>query len=241
MQIRLTKAKDDFNLMNANADSKTTFKYLDAELIVRPIRPSPKISYAHTEALSKGCIARYNLTRVELKTFTYAGGLQAISINNAVLGALPKRLIFTMVKNTDFLGSRNSNPYNLRHYDLTSFTMYVNGRQIPSESLSLNMGHEKTSVKGYATLFEGIGIHHSYSGLQITHDMYINGFFMIVYDLTPDLAASEGHASPPTNGDIRIDFKFAKALPEAVTCLLYLEYDNSVHIDLARNVTTDFS
>jgi len=95
--------------------------------------------------------------------------------------------------------------------------MYVNGRQIPSESLSLNMGHEKTSVKGYATLFEGIGIHHSNSGLQITHDMNINGFFMIVYDLTPDLAASEGHASPPTKGDIRIDLKFAKALPEAVT------------------------
>ena len=64
------------------------------------------------------------------------------------------------------------------------------------------MGHEKTSVKEYATLFEGIGIHHSVSGLQITHDMYINGFFMIVYDHTPDLAASEGHASPPTNGDI---------------------------------------
>jgi len=60
---------------------------------------------------------------------------------------------------------------------------------------------------------------------------------MILYDLTPDLAASEGHASPPTNGDIEL--KFAKALPEAVTCLLYLEYDNSVRIDLARNVSTD--
>ena len=84
-------------------------KFLDAELIVHRIRPSPKISYDHTEALSKGCISRYNLTRVELKTFTYAGGTQAISINDAVFGALPKRLIFTMVKNTDFLGSKNSN------------------------------------------------------------------------------------------------------------------------------------
>jgi hypothetical protein len=74
MQIRLTKDKDDFYLMNANADSKTTFKFVDAELIVRRIRPSPKISYGHTEELSKGCVARYNLPRVELKTFTYAGG-----------------------------------------------------------------------------------------------------------------------------------------------------------------------
>jgi hypothetical protein len=90
------------------------------------------------------------------------------------------------------------------------------------------MGHEKTSVKGYATLFDGIGIRHSNSGLQITH-MYINGFYMIVYDSTPDLAASEGHTLRPTNGDIRIDLKFAKALPETVTCLLYLEYDNCTH------------
>ena len=154
---------------------------------------------------------------------------------------LPKRLLFTMVKNRDFLGSRNSNPYNLRHYDLTNFTMYVIGRQTPRESLSLNMSHEKASVRGYATLFEVTGIHHSNSGLQISHDMCINVFFMIFYDLTPDLAASEGHASPPTSVDIGIDLKFAKALPEGLTCLLYLEYENSVRIDLARNVSTDFS
>jgi hypothetical protein len=119
--------------------------------------------------------------------------------------------------------------------------MYVNGRQIRSESVSLNMDHEKTSVREYATLFEGTGIHHSNSGLQITHDMYLNGFFMILHGLTPDLAAPEGHASPPTSGDIRINLKFAKALPEAVTCLLYLEYNNSVRTGLARNVSTVFS
>jgi len=62
----------------------------------------------------------------------------------------------------------------------------------PSEIWEVGLGGLSSS----AILFEGIGIHHSNSGLQITHDMYINGFFMIVYDLTPDLAASEGHASP---------------------------------------------
>ena len=134
VQIKLTKAKDGFYLINAHADTKTraTFKFLDAELIVRRVRPSQQISVAHNEILNKGFPARYNLTRAELKTFTFAGGPQALSINNAVLGVLPKRLIFTMVKNTDFLGSRDSNPYNLRHNDLANFTMYVNGRQIPS-------------------------------------------------------------------------------------------------------------
>ena len=76
VQIRLSKDKDDFYLMSPNTDTKTkaTFKFLDTELIVRRIRLSPKISVAHNEALSKGFLARYKLTRVELKTFAFAGG-----------------------------------------------------------------------------------------------------------------------------------------------------------------------
>jgi hypothetical protein len=70
--------------------------------------------------------------------------------------------------------------------------------------------------------------------------MYINGFFMFLYDLTPDLAALEGHISPVEAGAIRIELTFKKALKEAITCLLYLEYDNFVRIDSLRTVTTDY-
>ena len=68
-----------------------------------------------------------------------------------------------------------SNPYNFRLYDLENFAMYVNGRQIPPEGVNLLMGNEKAAVMGYRTLFEGSGIHHSNSGLQITPDKYTNG------------------------------------------------------------------
>ena len=68
------RSKDDFYFMNSNPDKKASFKFLDAELVVRRIRPSPKFFVAHNEALSKGIHYLYNLTRVELKTFTYAGG-----------------------------------------------------------------------------------------------------------------------------------------------------------------------
>jgi hypothetical protein len=68
----------------------------------------------------------------------------------------------------------------------------------------------------------------------------LKDFFMLLFDLTPDLAASEGHASHPDNGHIRVELKFAKALPDPVTCLLYLEYEFSISIDLQRTVSTDF-
>jgi len=98
-----------------------------------------------------------------------------------------------------------TNPYKFRHYDIGEFSLYVNGRRVQSEGLSLDMDNEKTSVMGYRTLFEGSGIHHSNTGLQITSDMYINGLFMLLFDLTPDHAASEAHTSLSENGNIRIE------------------------------------
>jgi hypothetical protein len=64
---------------------------------------------------------------------------------------------------------------------------------------------------------------------------------MVLFDLTPDHGAADSHTLLSDSGNIRIELKFKKTLTVAVTCLLYLEYDNCVHIDSSRTVTTDFS
>jgi len=51
-----------------------------------------------------------------------------------------------MVKNTDFIGSLYSDPYKFQHYDISDFSLFVNGKQFPNEGLFLGMDHEKTSV-----------------------------------------------------------------------------------------------
>jgi len=66
------------------------------------------------------------------------------------------------------------------------------------------MDLEKTSVIGYKTLFEASGIHHSNTGLQITHDTYISGDLVLLFALTPARSVSVGHKSHPENGNIRI-------------------------------------
>jgi len=73
-----------------------------------------------------------------------------------------------MIKNADFNVSVDKNPYKFRHYDISEFLHYGHVNRVPSEDLTLDMDHKKTSVMGYRTLFEGSGIHHSNSGLQIT-------------------------------------------------------------------------
>jgi len=101
--------------------------------------------------------------------------------------------------------------------------LFLNDKHFSNEGLTLDMEHEKTSVLGYRTLFEGSDIHHSNTGLQIKHDMYIHGYFMLLFDLTPGMGASEGRTSDPENGNTTIKLKFNKPLSKAITCLLYLE------------------
>jgi len=88
---------------------------------------------------------------------------------------------------------------------------------------------------GYKSLFEGSGLHNSKLRLQITNDMFKKGNFMLLFDLTHARGASHHE-----NGNIRFELKFNKTLPAAITCLLYLEFDNSVPFNLARNITKDF-
>ena len=104
----------------------------------------------------------------------------------------------------------------------------------------MNMGQEKTSVFAYNTLFDGSGMRHLNAGLQLPHDMLIAGYLMLFFDLKLDRATSEGHVSLTDQGNIRLELQFDKAIPDPVTCLLYLEYDNCVRIDQLRTVSVDF-
>ena len=78
----------------------------------------------------------------------------------------------------------------------------------------MDMGHKKTSVLINNTLFEGSGIRHSKAGQKVTHPMFIAGYFMLLFDLTSDLAVSEGHISLHDQGNIRMELQFDKLLPE---------------------------
>jgi len=71
LQIKFTKARTGLYLMNKDAESKTIFQFLDAQLWVKRVRPNPTIPLAHKAVLDKGGVARFNMTRVELKSFTF--------------------------------------------------------------------------------------------------------------------------------------------------------------------------
>src|SRR5215469_18321246 len=183
VRIRLVRSKDAFCLMESNSTSK--IRILDANLLIRRVKISPGVLLALARMLSK-TTAKYPLTRVEVKTFTIHAGLVGESIDNLILGQLPKRLIVGFVDNKAFNGDRKLNPFNFKNYGVNFFSLYIDGMQIPSRPLQPNFSKdEPLYVEAYHTLFSGTGIHFLNEGNTISRDDYSRGYCLFAFDLTP--------------------------------------------------------
>ena len=68
----------------------------EAALFVRRFRLSPSIILANEKALSKP-IAKYTFTPVEVKAITIHSGIHRETLDNVILGQLPKRIILLVL------------------------------------------------------------------------------------------------------------------------------------------------
>jgi len=53
LQLKLTKCLQAFYMMSKEADSKTTFKFLDSQLLVKSVKTDPVMLLSHTATLNK--------------------------------------------------------------------------------------------------------------------------------------------------------------------------------------------
>ncbi|XP_067208468.1 uncharacterized protein F54H12.2-like [Linepithema humile] len=240
VRMRLVCSKDSFCLMESNSLSK--IRLLDASLLVRRAKISPGVLLSHARMLSK-TTAKYPLTKVEVKTFTIHAGLVGESIDNVILGQLPKRVIVGFVDNRAFNGDRKLNPFNFKNYGINFFSLYADGMQIPSRPLQPNFSKDEgLYVEAYHTLFSGTGIHFLNEGNSISREDYGQGYTLFAFDLTPDLSAHcAGHWNLVKHGSLRLEVKFEKALTATVNCIVYAEFDNILEIDSSRQVIVDFA
>lgn len=240
VRMRLVRSKDSFCLMENNSTSK--IHILDASLLVRRAKISPGVLLAHARMLSK-TTAKYPLTRVEVKTFTIHAGLVGESIDNAILGQLPKRIIIGFVDNRAFNGDRKLNPFNFKNYGINFLSLYADGVQIPSRPLQPSFSKdEPLYVEAFHTLFSGTGIHFLNEGNSISREDYSQGFTLFAFDLTPDLSANcAGHWNLVKHGSLRLEVRFEKPLTTTVNCIVYAEFDNILEIDSSRQIIVDFT
>lgn len=238
MRLRLVRAKNSFVLMDPT--NQCTLHITEASLLIRRSKISPAILLAHAKALSQGT-AKYPITRVEVKTLTLHRGIHSETLDNVILGQLPKRVIIGFVDNKAYNGNTDYNPFNFKNYNINFLSLYIDGMQVPSKPLQPDFNNEGLYVDCYQTLFSGTGVHFLNEGNDINRVEYPNGFCLFAFDLTPDLSANcYSHWNLVKSGSLRIEVRFSEPLENTVNCIVYAEYDNVLEIDSTRQVIVDF-
>lgn len=239
MKVRMVRARENFYIMSQHG-SAFRLRITDASLIVRRVKISPGILLAHAKALAK-TTAKYPLTRVEVKSMSLHSGIHAETLDNVILGQLPKRIILGFVNNKAYNGDYELNPFNFQHFNINFLSLYLDGVQIPSRPLQPDFSDSNLYIDAYHTLYSGTGIHFLNEGNNISREEYPAGYCLFAFDLTPDLSSnSPSHWNLVRHGSIRIEVRFAQPLTESTNCIIYSEFDNCLEIDASRQVNIDF-
>ena len=141
--------------------------------------------------------------------------------------------------NASFIGDVSKNPYNFKHFSLSEIMVYLDGQQHGIKPLTSNYA-KGLYVSSYMSLFSGTGKANRDEGNEISRSDFANGFTLHAFDLTPDLSEND-HFNLTRQGAVRVDMKFAEALPNTITVLVYAEFENIIQIDRNRNVIFDFN
>lgn len=122
-------------------------------------------------------------------------------------------------------GSYNRSPFNFQHYYCNYISFSVDGKSVPSRALQPNF-ENGTYIEAYDTLFANTG-----TAVNISRTHYPKGFTLYVIN------CQEGEdLTTLKKGHTRLEMKFAHALNEAVTLVLYATFPHVLQIDQARNV-----
>lgn len=240
LQVKLVRSKEGFNLMSSMTDAKFKVNIIEASLIVRRVRINPTVLLAHQKVLAT-TTAKYPIARAEVKVLTIPSGVQGKTLDNIFLGQIPKRCIIGFVNNVAFNGNLSMNPFNFQNYNINSFSLYVDGQQIPSKTLQPSFNNNVYTTL-YHTLFSGTGIHFLNEGNSISREDYPNGYCLMAFDLSPDLSAnSHTHWNLIRYGSVRLEVRFESALTSTVNCVVYAEFDNIIEINKNRDITVDYN
>lgn len=151
---------------------------------------------------------------------------------------MPKRLIVGFVSSDAVNSSIHRNPFNFQHYNVSNI-MITSDSQTQIRPVKTDY-KKNLYLQAYLSLFECCGIYFTDTGNAIKREDYPHGYALTGIDLSEDLSASSNHWALPRQGSLRIDLQFATPLPEAVTVLVYAEFDSLIEIDKNRAVSLDY-
>ena len=237
LMVKLHRHKPEFFLLSGDTAPAYKITIVDAIFNVKKIELTPSVFNAINTVLNEKN-AQYTVTRTTPKVFTVPRGQQSQHIGNAFLGEIPKCIAICMMDTASYNGNYKKNPVNFQHYNLTQIGISINGEEVPFKPLKRNFD-DKLFVTANSSLFSGTGKLHGNSGSIIKREDYLEGYTIIVADLTPFEIGDNFDLKE--EGTLSINLVSKSPLTATINLLFYAEYDNVIEIDSNHNMIKDWS
>ena len=235
--LTLERAKPAFYLMS-NTVNKTT----PAKIEIKDIKlhvPYVKLSdptFLSLETGKAGKSRRMPIVRSRVIRHPIAQGTIHPVIQHLFSGrSLPQKIMVGFVNNKAESGFIERNPYNFNHNNVAQIQIFKNGQAYPRFPFRPDFG-KKMYVKEFASVFDVANVRNVNVGFPINYNEYPKGFAFYGFDLTGDQTKDEDTAHLREYGDITFDVVFKTAPTEAITMVVFAEYEEELIFDPMNNV-----
>jgi hypothetical protein len=184
--------------------------------------------------------ATYPHTRVWTKFTTLQTGLSDFELPNISVGQMPTRVFVVFVESAAFTGDVKLDPFEFKHFKLKYFSLNASGKTIPS--IALETDFEKGQVRrAYFHLLDAVqGNCQHIETLGISLADYVKDTCVLGFNIAKSLAGPNESVTSRERGYLNCKIRFAEALPKNINAVFFLEFENMIEIDAARNVYTDY-
>ena len=223
LDLKLWPSKNAFALMSNSVQPKEKIKIVDATLKMCIQRPNPAVTIAHSKLLEESP-ALYPYMTSSLKIASIAQGEFSFSADNMFQGEVPSQLILGLVASKSYNGDYKRSPYNFQHFDCNFVGFYVDGQSLPAKPLQPQFSQNNFTNAYQSLLSAGANV-------WVDRSDYPRGYTLYVLNINPyvDFNVTRRAHCP-------LELRFASALPESVTLIMYGKFPEILKIDKSRSV-----
>ena len=240
LHLSLTRSNDAFVVCGTDykrgSDDKTLaakVKIIDATFYLRKQNIFPSLVLAHQKLLESGQRAVYPVSEGSVKFYTIPSGNQSFTAENVFSSTVPSRIVLGFVGNAAYNGSYSKHPFQFSLYDINYLNVTVNNVSVPMPPLNIDT---ERSLLPYWMLYTSLGLVGQNQGSLINRNNFSEGYGLFAFDLQKS-STSDDALTLERSGNVRIEIKLKKSLPEAVNLILYYELPKVFEIDQFRQMT----
>ena len=192
-----------------------------------------KVVVAHASIMEE-TKAMYPFKCMEVRAYNGNKGNTEVTIENPYESKIPTRFILGMVGADSYIGNWRKNPLNFKHYGISSAAFYIDNDSIAKQPYKLNPSYGKF-IKPFMELYSIVGKAGKDVDIGISTENYLEGTFLLPFDITPTSATNMEYLGRKMGGNCRIGLQFHKPLPHNIMIITYAIFPMELQIDMARN------